>query len=116
LTQHDENLRLRHMLDHGREALTLIQGVHRRSFEGNRVLQLAIVHLLAIVGEAAARTPDPLKREHTEIPWRDISDLRNRLIHGYDTVDLEIVWTVLTVDLPELVSQLGAILDESKDS
>jgi uncharacterized protein with HEPN domain len=71
--------------------------------------------LLTLVGEAAARTPDPLKREHTSIPWRDFGDLRIRLIHGYDTVDLEIVWTVLTVDPPALVSKLGAILDETKD-
>lgn len=104
------------MRDHSREALALAEGLDRSVLDHNRVLQLAIVHLLTIIGEAAARTPDPIKSEHPEIPWRDVSDLRNRLIQGYDTLDLNIVWSVLTGDLPVLLAQLDAILDAANDS
>jgi uncharacterized protein with HEPN domain len=116
MTQHDDSLRLRHMRDHGREALDLIQGIDRAAFDENRVLQLAIVRLLEIVGEAAARTPDTIKSENSQIPWRRISGLRNRLIHGYDTIDLGIVWSVLTGDLPVLLTQLDTIIGDSLDS
>ncbi len=98
------------MRDHGREALDLIRSVDRDAFHRDRLLQLGLARLLEILGEAAARTPDSVKRQHPTVPWRDISDLRNRLIHAYDTIDLEIVWSVLNDDLPGLVAQLDSIL------
>jgi uncharacterized protein with HEPN domain len=113
MTRHDPDIRLRHMLDYGREATLLIQRIDQPTFEQDRLMQLAVVRLLEIVGEAAARTPEPVKSRHPDIPWRQISGLRNRLIHGYDTVDLGVVWAVLTVDLPELIARLDAILDTS---
>jgi uncharacterized protein with HEPN domain len=111
MTQHDENLRIRHMRDHGREALDLVRLVDRDTFNRDRLLQLGLARLLEIVGEAAARTPDSVKRQHPTLPRREISDLRNRLIHGYDTIDLEIVWSVLNDDLPALVAQIESILE-----
>lgn len=110
MTQHDDNPRLHHMRDHGREALELIRSVDQAAFRRNRLLQLGVVRLLEIVGEAAAHTPASVKSEHPAIPWRDISDLRNRLVHGYATIDLTIVWSILQHDLPVLVAQLDMIL------
>jgi uncharacterized protein with HEPN domain len=75
------------------------------------VIQLAVVRLLEIIGEAATRTTEAIREEHPAIPWRQISGMRNRLIHGYDSVDLDIVWSVLTGDLPDLVAQLDAIVN-----
>lgn len=98
------------MLDHGREALELIRGVDRPRFLSDRLLQLGVVRLLEIVGEAAVRTPDTAKAQYPAIPWRRIAGLRNRLVHAYDTVDIEIVWHILTNDLPMLVEQLEASL------
>lgn len=111
MTRHDPDLRLRHMRSHGREALELVRGLDRVAFEENRVIQLAVVHLLEIVGEAAARTPDAMRSAYPDIPWRQTSDLRNRLIHGYDVIDLDIVWSVLAGDLPGLITRLDSILD-----
>jgi uncharacterized protein with HEPN domain len=65
------------------------------------------------LGEAAARTPEESKSLYPDIPWRQISDLRNRLIHGYDVIDIDIVWSVLNVDLPALVARLDSILKEA---
>ena len=103
------------MRDHGREALDLIRSVDQVAFRRDRLLQLGVVRLLEIVGEAAARTPDSVKSEHPEIPWRDISDLRNRLVHGYATIDLDIVWSILHHDLPSLVAQLDTILEPAPE-
>jgi uncharacterized protein with HEPN domain len=66
--------------------------------------------LLEIVGEAASRIALEEQARHPEIPWSEIVGLRNRLIHGYDVVDLDILWKILTTDLPPLISALEAIL------
>lgn len=110
MSRRTPELRLRHMRDHGREALTLIAGRSREDLEHDRLLQLALVRLLEIIGEAAARTPEVTRAENPHIAWAQIVGLRNRLIHGYDSIDLDIVWTVLNQDLPRLTAQLEAIL------
>ena len=68
------------------------------------------VQLCQILGEAARRVSDPKRQQHPEVPWPQIIALRNRLIHGYDTIDLDILWQILTADLPSLVTALGDIL------
>jgi uncharacterized protein with HEPN domain len=110
MTQHDPESRLRDMLDHGREALNLVRSIDEQTFGRDRVLQLAVVRLLEIVGEAATRTPEDVKAAHPTIPWRRITGLRNRLVHAYNTIDLEVVWSILQDDLPDLLRQLDAIL------
>jgi uncharacterized protein with HEPN domain len=74
------------------------------------VLNLALVRLLEIVGEAAGRVSEVERALHPEIPWPQIVGLRNRLIHGYDAVDHDILWQIITDDLPPLVKALEAIL------
>jgi uncharacterized protein with HEPN domain len=109
MTQHDPQLALQHMLDYAREAVAMTAGRTREQLQGNRQLQLALVRLLEVIGEAASRLPGELRRRHPAVPWQDIIDMRNRLIHGYDSVDLAIVWQVIRVDLPVLIPQLEAI-------
>jgi uncharacterized protein with HEPN domain len=75
-----------------------------------QVSAVELVRLLEIVGEAAMRLSPELRAEHPEIPWSQIVGLRNRLIHGYDTVNFDILWAILTGDLGPLVSALDTIL------
>jgi uncharacterized protein with HEPN domain len=63
---------------------------------------LALVRLLEIIGEAARRVSVGLRESHPEIPWAEIAGTRDRLIHGYFDVDLDIVWGIVTQDLPAL--------------
>jgi len=100
---------LRHMLDHSREVLALFQGKRRRELDEDRVLSLALVRLLEIIGEAANRISEDLRERHPEIPWAQIISLRNRLIHGYDSVDMDILWEILQKDIPTLAAQLQKI-------
>jgi uncharacterized protein with HEPN domain len=74
------------------------------------LLSLALVRLLEIVGEAAARVSPAVQQQYTQIPRPQIVGLRNRLIHGYDAVDHDIVWDIIQLDLPPLVRELRAIM------
>jgi uncharacterized protein with HEPN domain len=100
----------RHMLDHAREVVALVQGRTRADLDSDRLLNLALVRLLEIIGEAANRIPEEEQTRHAEIPWPQIVSLRNRLIHGYDSVDFDILWQIVTEDLPPLVISLETIV------
>lgn len=102
----DDSRRLRHMLDHAREAIGLVAGKRRPDLDADRVLSLALVRLMEIVGEAAARVTPETRSRLSNIPWTGIVGLRNRLIHGYDSVDPDILWTILSRELPALVEEL----------
>jgi uncharacterized protein with HEPN domain len=102
----DDLIRLRHMLDSAREAVELIHGKSRADLDTNRVLSLALVRLLEIVGEAASKVTVPTQQQTPDIPWSQIISLRHRLIHGYDTINMDIFWKILTEDLPALIGQL----------
>ena len=110
MSQHDPIIRIRHMRAHAQEAIDLTTHMSPTAFRADRILQLATVRLLEVIGEAANRTPESVQAQHPQLPWRQMTGLRNRLIHGYDGVDLDIVWTILTTDLPPLVSALDAII------
>jgi uncharacterized protein with HEPN domain len=100
------------MLDHAKEAIELSRGRSREDLDKDRLFNLALVRLLEVVGEAPAHIPEDFRQQHPEVPWREISDLRNRLIHGYDTVNFDVLWAIVKQDLPPLVDQLTAILEE----
>jgi uncharacterized protein with HEPN domain len=98
------------MLDHAEETLSLMMGKYRRDLDSDRLLSLGIVRLMEIIGEAASRVPESYRSLHPEIPWEQVVALRNRLIHGYDEIDFDVVWEILRGDLPDLVSSLRRIV------
>jgi len=107
LTYQDDATRIRHILDHAREAAAMVQGRRRADLDNDRQLSLALVRLLEIVGEAASRVSDERKALYPRIPWSEIVGLRNRLIHAYDKVDHGILWQILDKDVPALIRDLG---------
>lgn len=112
MSRHDLEVRLQHMLDAAREAGTLVAGRPRADYDGDRTLRLALVRLLEVVGEAAGRIPMDFRDSHPEIPWFGVVGLRNRLIHGYDEVDYDIVWRILTEDIPSLITRLEEAISD----
>lgn len=94
------------MVQHAEEAIALIAGRSRRELDADRVLQLAPTRLVEIVGEAASRVPESERGRRDAVPWRAIIGMRNRLIHGYDAVDLDVLWDVVSRDLPKLPASL----------
>ena len=110
-----ESARLRHRLDAAKEAVGFAQGKSRSDLDFDRLLNLALVRLIEIVGEAAGGLSTELQGKHPQIPWLDIVGMRHRLIHGYDEIDFDIVWQVVTNDLPPLIEQLKHILSVGPD-
>jgi uncharacterized protein with HEPN domain len=107
----DDRLRLVHMLEHAREAVALAGGKTRVDLGSDRLLELALVRLVEVVGEAASHVSDETRARHPQIPWRAITSMRHRLAHGYDAVDLDILWNTIDEDLRPLIGQLEAALD-----
>ncbi len=101
------------MLDHAREALEYSKGATRQGLIADRIRHLALVHLVVVVGEAASRLSPVEQARYPEIPWRNVVGTRNRLIHGYDNVNEEALWEILTHDLPDLVAKLERSLGEA---
>lgn len=110
MTRHDDTVALRHMRDHVAEAITLSKGRSRADLDRDRVLALALIKLVEIVGEAASRVSPSNQCRIVEIPWPQIIGTRNRLVHGYDAVDLDILWRIITDELPELLQRLDSVL------
>ncbi len=103
-------IRLRHMLDAAREALSFVVGRNSEDLGRDRMLVLALVKEIEIIGEAASRISDESRKALPRIPWPKIIAMRNRLIHAYADVDLSIVWDTLTGALPELLRELETAL------
>ncbi len=81
----------------------------RAAFDKDEYVQLALVHLVQIIGEAAARLSDEVITSHPEIPWRQIVGMRNRVVHGYFDVDPETLWAAVSRDVPRLAEQIQHI-------
>jgi len=105
-----DEVRLRHMLDAVRDAVSFATGTQRDTLDTNRMLTLSLVKCIEIVGEAAGRISDEVRKRDPQIPWRDIINMRHHLIHAYYDVNLDIVWETVTVDLPPLIASLENIL------
>ena len=113
MSRHDPLVSVHHMLDHAREAMEMVRGRSRPELDTDRMLSLALVRLMEVVGEAATRIPEEFRSRYPEVPWRDVADLRNRLIHGYDVVNLDILWTIIHDEVPLLIAKLEAIVEKS---
>lgn len=105
-----DRFRLRHMLDAAEKIVAFTAGTSASDFLANEEKQLAVVRLLEVVGEAANSLSDEIKERHADIPWSQITATRNRLIHGYFDVDLNVVWRIVCEDVPALVAQLRSII------
>ena len=111
MTRRDPGVRLRHMFDHAREAVEMARGRTREDLESDRQFNLALVRLLEIIGEAGARVPNADRDRWPSIPWTDIVGMRNRIVHGYDVVNFDIVWSIVRNDLPQLIVELDRLID-----
>ena len=112
MSKRDDRVSLVDMLIHAKEAVALSGETSLNDLIEDRVMQLALQKLVEIVGEAANRVSEETQQRHQEIPWPQIIGLRNRLVHGYDDVNLDILWKIIQNDLPPLTEQLKAIVGE----
>ncbi len=108
----DDLVFLRHMLD----AINLIEEYLRDrdydEFRNNRMLQDAVIREIEIIGEATKNLSTGFRNKHSNIPWRQIAGMRDKLIHAYFGVDIEAVWDTIMKDIPSLKEKLQKIVKE----
>jgi uncharacterized protein with HEPN domain len=108
--ERDQRLRLRDMLRAADRILERTAGGWER-FRADEMVQVWVVHHLEVIGEAAARVDAGIKQAHPEVDWIAAAHTRNRLVHGYFDVDLEVIWVTVERDIPRLRKQIVAILE-----
>jgi len=106
----DDILYLRHILDAIERIERYLHNVTREQFEREELLQDGAIRQLEIIGEATRRLSKDLRGRYPEIPWRGMAGMRDKLIHDYLGVDLEMVWITATEDAPVLKEQIKTVL------
>jgi len=114
--------RLPDYLDHIQRAATdacsFVEGLAKDDFLEDKRTQQAVIMSLIIIGEAATKVMDgytEFVQAHSEVPWRDMRGMRNRMAHGYFDIDLDVVWETVQKWLPELLKQLLTVRQEADD-
>ncbi len=98
------------MLIAARHAAKFARSTSKDEFQSSRLHQDAIAHELEIIGEAARHVSDETRKKHTRIEWQKITGMRNRIIHDYRHLDQEIVWRVVTTEVPDLIEYLQRVV------
>lgn len=106
----NDGIRLQHMLDAAREAVALSADKTLDDLKHDRVLSLALLKLIEIIGEASVKVSDEFKTGHETVPWRAMTSMRNHLIHVYFDVDLNIVWGAVKEEMPRLIASIEEIV------
>jgi uncharacterized protein with HEPN domain len=107
---------LRDILEASLKAIGFVEGMGADELEEDDKTEYAVIRALEIVGEAARRIPAPYREEHPQIPWAEMAGMRDKLIHDYFGVDLEVVLKTVQDDLPPLVTAIQALLESELDA
>lgn len=91
------------ILESARTIMAYLTGISRQDFLQGTQIQDSVIRRLEIIGEAAGRVSRKFRDAHPEIQWSRIRGLRNRMIHGYDDIDMDIVWDTVERDIPRLI-------------
>jgi uncharacterized protein with HEPN domain len=114
MSRPEDEDRLYHMLEAGREAIGYARGRERKDLDTDRPLTHSLVRCLEVVGEAAGKISKEFRQAHPEVAWEDMIGMRHKLIHAYYRINLNIVWRTVQEELPGLISQLEKILVKNK--
>ena len=106
---------MRHMLEYARIARRMVASRTRADLDTDEMLRLATTRAVEVIGEAARRVSPETRQHHPAIPWSQAAGTRDRLVHGYDQVDLDVLWDILSLDLPPLILELERILGPEGD-
>ena len=101
-----DRIRLTHMVESARRAVRIASGLTAASLAADEVRSLAVVKSIEIIGEAATKVSEATQQRIPAIDWLGIRQMRNRLVHGYDTIDPARVWDALSIDVPPLIQEL----------
>ncbi len=109
------NIRVLHI----RDAIERIQkATHNVSYldlSCNDILMRAVVYDVMVIGEASKKLPEDLKTTYSDIPWKNISGTRDKLVHDYFDIDTDIVWNIITHELPELKGAIDEYISKNPE-
>ena len=100
------------ILDAMEKAEAMLSDADFETFEDDYQLNFAVVRALEIIGEATKRLPETIREQYPEIPWKDMAGMRDRIIHGYDAVNLRIVWETVKRRIPEIKPKIQQVLSD----
>ena len=112
----DYSLYLNDMLDSASKAILFTEGMTFNSFMKDEKTHYAVIRAIEIIGEASKKIPKNLRTKYEEIPWNEISGMRDKLIHDYFGINSKIVWKTVNEDLPILIKLIMKILKEEQSN
>jgi len=107
--QHDDRVYVAHMLEMARRVEVKVAGVTREAYDADEDFRMLLAHLVQIIGEAASRVSPAFRDLYPGVPWKKIVGMRHRIVHDYLHIDADILWEVVTRNIPELVKLLSAV-------
>ena len=100
--------RVRHMIEAAESAMRFVKGRSRPDLDGDEMLRFALTRAIEILGEAASKVSPDGRAAIPEVPWSDVVGMRNRLVHAYFDVNLDILWRTVDEAIPDLLARLKA--------
>lgn len=110
----DDCIYLRHILDALADVAAFLDGMVFEEFKDDQKTINAVIRSLEIVGEATTHLSDRFRHEHPDFPYREVVSMRNKLIHEYFGVKIDVVWQTCQEDLPSVKAVIEKILKESE--
>jgi uncharacterized protein with HEPN domain len=89
-----------------------LRGVDKEDFLENHMMQDAVMHQIEIIGEASNNVSDEFQEKHPELPWTFMRAIRNKIVHDYREVNLNVIWDTAKNDLPPLKKQVKKLIGE----
>jgi uncharacterized protein with HEPN domain len=97
---------LRDMLENAQRAIQFTKGMDYKSFAKDDKTVYAVIRAVEIIGEAAANIPEEVRAKYPDVPWREVKGMRNKIVHHYFGINMEVVWQTIQEDLPILIEAL----------
>jgi uncharacterized protein with HEPN domain len=103
-------------LEHIRQAMSfLLEHVHaKKDMERDAVLKFAVERNFSVIGEAAKRVPESIRKKNPQIPWKEMAGMRDMIIHKYDDIDIDEVWGTIKRDIPDALEKINRLLDDEE--
>ena len=106
----NDQIRLHHMLEFAQKVQHHTSKMTRDTLDADELALMGIIRLIEMIGEAASKISPEIQKQHSQIDWAGIIGMRNRVIHGYFDIDLDIIWDTIQHNIPPLINQLTNIL------
>lgn len=105
----DDSVYVDHMLECINKIKQYCNGADWQDFENNIMLQDAVIRNIEIIGEASKKLSEKFRTNNKQVPWREIAGMRDKLIHDYFGVDVQVVWKTVSQDIPILENLIQSL-------